>query len=306
MRSLPALAVFFAVLYAVSAGAVTAYGPPTGQPANVTSLTASPAPPASPLFQLIIWLNYTNMVKPAAYYHIPVTYEVIDVERVASVSTSIGFMNVVNVTLLVNYTGAVALLVVAPAYAVVCDLPYPYTVTIFYVNGTPAAWLKVCIRTDWNYTACAYTNQAGQAVFYLSPPGYGLWHVTVETANVTVWTTAIRYIQCLFAVTTTPPATTPPSVPPPPAIIVNLTNATVSWTPWEVARPSLDTPTGIAVAGALIALWAWLARRDIGYATLVVGYLLAVLGIVWGNQALATGGMLAMVGGFIYRRLQSS
>ena len=305
MRSLPVLAVFFAALFAITAGAVTAYGPPTGQPVNVTSLTASPVPPASPLFQLIIWLNYTNMVKPAAYYHIPVTYEIVDVEKVTSVSTSIGYMNVVNVTLLVNYTGALALLVVAPAYVVVCDLPYPYTIHVYYVNGTPAGGIRVCVSTDWNYTACMYSDNYGTAIFYLTPPKYGLWSINVLIGNVTVWTTSLRYLNCLFATTTTPPA--PPGfVPPGPVIVVNYTNVSISWNPGGIAFPSLTSPLGIVIAGALVAIWAWLARIDIGYATIVIGYVLAALGAVYNNAALVTGGALAMVGGFILRRLKTS
>ena len=249
--------------------------------------------------------NITQYIYVITTYAIPEHIIFNITEGVVTYQTSYQSNVTTILTVKLVYVGAVGLVIIAPSYVTVCDLPYRYVVTIFYTNGTPAAWLMTCIKTDWNYTACTYTSGTGQATFYLYPPSYGVWHVNVTISNVTVWTTTLRYLNCLFATTTTP--SLPPSyVPPGPLIVVNYTNVTVSWNPGGIAFPSLTSPLGIVIAGALVAIWAWLARIDIGYATIVIGYVLAALGAVYDNAALVTGGALAMVGGFILRRVKTS
>ena len=250
-------------------------------------------------------VNITQYIYVVTTYAIPKHIVVNVTEGIAAYQT--GFQ--ANVTAVVTarlvFVGAVGLIVIAPSYAMICDTPYPFTITLIYTNGTPAYWVKVCVSTSWNTTMCGYTSTTGQIVFYLDPPDYGLYTVNVTISNVTVWTTEVRYVQCFGALTTTPPLPPVPYPPQPNMTVVPVNVSGFNSSLPLMAQPRLDTPTGIVVAASLAALWAWMAARmGVGDATIVLGFILSAIGGVYDNTALVVAGGLAIISGFIYNRLR--
>jgi len=250
-------------------------------------------------------MNITQYIYVITTYAIPKKVLISDTESITAYQT--GYQ--ANVTAVIEarlvFVGAVGLIVIAPSYVMICDTPYPFTITMIYTNGTPAYWVKVCVSTSWNMTMCGYTGTTGQIVFYLDPPDYGLYTVNVTVSNVTVWTSEIRYVQCFGALTTTPPL---PQVPYPPQPNVTVIPVNVSGFNSSlplIAQPRLDTPTGIVIAASLAAIWAWMASRiGVGDATIVLGFLLSAIGGVYDNTALVVAGGLAIISGFVYNRLR--
>jgi len=168
-----------------------------------------------------------------------------------------------------------------------------YTICAYdYYTGLPLPGLAIDVYLDSTKLASIVTGGDGCANVEIVLQKPGTYTVRYYWLGGYLAQTTITYIS-------TSTVTTPSQVS------VILRSVSVNWSVnLFLPMPTITTPILMILVAAVVALWAWMATNvSVSYATMAVGVVLSVLGVLGGNAGLTAGGAVALVMGALLRKM---